>query len=434
MKIGLEVHVALPTKSKLFCSCSMAEAEEPNTQICPICMGFPGSKPMLNEAAVRSALGIARALHCTVNNRISFVRKVYFYPDLPKCYQITQTEGSIGKEGYLEIDGRKVRVRRVQIEEDPAQIVREGALTLLDFNRSGTPLVEIVTEPDITSEAELRSFISNLRSMLYYLGVDINKEIKADLNISLAEVRVEVKNVTGIKSLIEATRFEIERQSDAIRNKEEIARETRGYNEKSRLTESLREKETDEEYGYIYEPDLTTFDIAGMRYNEPVYISRLAEELSQGTDVNPRTVKELTMLDRHALKLIQKLQGRYSLRSIVHGIQRFKKYASAADGSDEAVEKMVRLVEEGKHITKEVAAEILAGKEIKVEYAKRSGEQIDILIRSFIESNPSILEEYKRNSKTANLIIDQISRKNNLHPKEVAKRVMQILAKRQDKK
>ena len=120
MKIGLEVHVALPTKSKLFCSCSMADTEEPNSQICPICLGFPGSKPMLNELAVSSALGIAKALNCKINNHISFVRKVYFYPDLPKCYQITQLDGSIGKEGYLELDEKKVRIRRVQIEEDPA--------------------------------------------------------------------------------------------------------------------------------------------------------------------------------------------------------------------------------------------------------------------------------------------------------------------------
>ncbi len=146
MKIGLEIHVALPTQSKLFCSCSTS-GTEPNTEICPICMGFPGSKPMLNETAVAIAKGISHALHCTVRDEISFVRKVYFYPDLPKSYQITQTDGSIGAVGYLDIEEKRIHIRRVQIEEDPAKLVREGAMTLIDFNRSGMPLVEIVTEP-----------------------------------------------------------------------------------------------------------------------------------------------------------------------------------------------------------------------------------------------------------------------------------------------
>ncbi len=429
MKIGLEVHVALPTKSKLFCSCSMADTDAPNSQICPICLGFPGSKPMLNEAAVSSALGIANALHCAVNNSISFVRKVYFYPDLPKCYQITQMDGAIGSAGHLDIDGKKVRIRRVQIEEDPAQIVREGMLTLLDFNRSGTPLVEIVTEPDITTEEELRSFIANLRSLLYYLGVDINKEIKADLNISLPpkDIRVEVKNVTGIKSLIEATRFEIERQTDAIKNNEGIARETRGYNEKSKLTESLREKETDEEYGYIYEPDLTTFEISGTKFVKATYVGRIASELAEGTDVNPRTIREITMLDRHSLGLIDKFKGKYGLRSIIHGIQRFKKYGSEEHASDAEIEKIIGLVESGAEVTREMVLDILAGKDVKVEYSRLTDGQLDKMIKEFLEKNPKLLEEYKKNSKTINLIINQIAQKNNLHPKDVAKRASALL-------
>ena len=430
MKIGLEVHVALPTKSKLFCSCSMADTDEPNSQICPICMGFPGSKPTLNGAAVSSALGIAKALNCRVKEGISFVRKVYFYPDLPKCYQITQMDGAIGSSGYLDIDeGKQVRIRRVQIEEDPAQIVRDGALTLLDFNRSGTPLVEIVTEPDITCEEELRSFISSLRSMLYYLGVDINKEIKADLNISLppGDIRVEVKNVTGIKSLIEATRFEIERQEDAIKHGEPIARETRGYSEKSKLTESLREKETDEEYGYIYDPDLTTYDISGMGFNKAVYVGKLAEELSKGTDVNPKTIREITMLDRRSLELISKFNGRYNLRSIIHGIQRFKKYGGDAEPGDVVIERIIRLVEEGAEVTKDMVQDAIAGREVKAEYSKLTDGQIDQKIRDFLERNPDILAEYRRNSKTANLIINRIAQENNLHPRDVAKRVSAVL-------
>ena len=428
MKIGLEVHVALPTKSKLFCSCSM-EAAEPNSSICPICMGFPGSKPMLNKAAVESALGIAKALRCHINDRISFVRKVYFYPDLPKSYQITQMEGAIGKEGYLDIEGKRIRIRRIQIEEDPAQIIRDGALTLIDFNRSGTPLVEIVTEPDISSEEEMRSFINSLRSILYYLGVDINKEIKADVNISLADVRVEVKNVTGIKSMTEAVRFEIERQTEAIRNGEEIAKETRGYNEKTKLTQSLREKESDEEYGYIFDSDLTAFEINGISYAEAIYAGELAKELAKGTDVSPRTISEIITLDRDSLAQINRLIGRHGLRSIIHGIERYKKYGSMDRVSDKVLDNIVLLIEDGKEVSKESVKDLESGKEVKIEYSQLSDEQLDVLISRYLEENPALIREYVKQPKTINLIIENIARGNRLHPKEVAKRLMPILSR-----
>lgn len=425
MKVGLEVHVALPTKSKLFCPCSLDDAE-PNTNICPICMGFPGSKPMLNEAAVESALSIANALHCRINNSMSFVRKVYFYPDLPKCYQITQMDGAIGSGGYLDIDEKKVMIRRVQVEEDPAQIVREGLLTLLDFNRSGTPLVEIVTEPDIASEEELRAFIANLRSILYYIGVDINKEIKADLNVSCAETRVEVKNVTGIKSLIAALRYEVARQNALVKAGKEIARETRGYNEKKRITESLREKETEDEYGYMYEPDLTVFNISGMRYVPPVYVSKIAEELAKGSDMSPKTIKEMTMLDRNSLELITKLKGKYKMRSIIHAIQRYKKYNEDEPRQD-TIEKMISLIDAGKLLAGDAVHAIKAGRSVSIEYARLNGPEIDRVILEFLKANPHVLSEYKKRSKTANLIIDKIAKAHGLHPKEVAERLALIL-------
>ena len=428
MKIGLEVHVALPTRSKLFCSCS-TEGAEPNSSICPICMGFPGSKPMLNKGAVEAAMGIANALHCPINKRISFVRKVYFYPDLPKSYQITQMEGAVGSKGHLAIGEKRIRIRRVQIEEDPAQIIRDGALTLIDFNRSGTPLVEIVTEPDISSEEEMRSFISGLRSMLYYLGVDINKEIKADVNISLAETRVEVKNVTGIKNMIETLRFEIERQTELIKNNEEIARETRGYNEKSRSTQTLREKESDEEYGYVFEPDLTAFDIAGLEFNEPVYANEVAIELAKGTDVSPRTVSEIIMLDKDSLRQIERLRNRHSLRSIIHGIERYKKYGSMGSVPDKVLDNIVLLIEEGKEVSKEVIADLESGKTVKVEYSQLSDAQLGELINRYLEENPELVREYAKQPKTINLIIENIARGNGLHPKEVARKLVPIIGR-----
>ncbi|MGC8648508.1 MAG: Asp-tRNA(Asn)/Glu-tRNA(Gln) amidotransferase subunit GatB, partial [Candidatus Micrarchaeia archaeon] len=239
MKIGLEVHVALPTKTKLFCSCR-TYVEEPNTSICPVCMGMPGSKPKLNKEALRIGLSVSDALHCKIKSRIGFVRKVYFYPDLPKSYQISQLYDPVGYEGYLDIGSKKIRIRRVQLEEDPARIYREDDYTLLDFNRSGTPLLEIVTEPDIQSEEELREFYAELRSVLYYLGIDIDQEMKADLNISLSNSRVEIKNVTGIKNLVDAARYEIKRQSELLENGEEPQIETRSYIPERMVTERTR--------------------------------------------------------------------------------------------------------------------------------------------------------------------------------------------------
>jgi aspartyl-tRNA(Asn)/glutamyl-tRNA(Gln) amidotransferase subunit B len=425
MKIGLEVHVALPTKSKLFCSCS-TEEEKPNAAICPICMGSPGSKPMLNEEAVRSAAGIASALHCQINSRMSFVRKVYFYPDLPKSYQITQLDGSVGGPGYLQTDEGKVRIRRVQIEEDPAKIVREGALTLLDFNRSGIPLVEIVTEPDITSEKALWSFLRTLRSVLYYLGVDINKELKADLNISLAETRVEVKNVTGIKSLIEAAKFEMERQGEIIKEGGVIAKETRGYNDKMKSTESMREKETDEEYGYIYEPDLTTFDVSKMEFRKPVYISDIALQFEKEYGVSAKTFMELTMFDRRGLELIDLFKGRYEIKNVLHALERVKKYGRE-DVSEKSFEEIIKLVAKDIVITDEVIGLVEEGKADTIRHEQMSPEELDRLIREFIEKNGDIIKDAEKNKKALNFIIGELSRKGNLNPKDVAKRVHEIV-------
>ena len=425
MKIGLEIHVALPTKSKLFCSCGM-ESDTPNTEICPICMGFPGSKPMLNEEAVRSALGIASALHCEINRKASFVRKVYFYPDLPKSYQITQLDGSIGGAGRLQTDEGTVRIRRVQIEEDPSKIVREGALTLLDFNRCGTPLVEIVTEPDIVSEKGLWAVLRTLRSLLYYLGVDINKELKTDLNISLAETRVEIKNITGIKNLIEATKYEIARQGRIIKEGGTIAKETRGYNEKRKTTETLREKETDEEYGYVYEPDLTTFDLGGMDYKKPTYISDIALSFEKKYGVGAKTFTELTMFDRRGLELIDKFKDRYDIKNVIHALERVKKY-EREDMSEKSFEEIIGLVGKDIVVTGEVIKEVEAGRASGIRHEQMSPKELDSLIAEFIEKNGDIIKDAEKNKKALNFIIGELSRKGNLNPKDVAKRVHEMV-------
>src|SRR3989344_4295540 len=235
--IGLEIHIQLDTESKLFCSCPTRASAGPNTAVCEVCLGMPGSKPVLNKKAVDYALMVALALNCRANREFFFSRKTYFYPDLAKNYQTTQYEVPVGEAGFLEVDGKRVRIRRVHLEEDPASLVHEGgvgksAYSLVDYNRSGIPLVEIVTEPDMESPAQARRFLDTLLTTLNYLGVYAHGEsvLKADCNISLkGGERVEVKNVTGFRAVEDALEAEFARQKVAVAAGERIVQHTRGF-------------------------------------------------------------------------------------------------------------------------------------------------------------------------------------------------------------
>jgi len=275
VKIGLEVHVQLTSlKTKLFCGCSADyRGKEPNTLVCPVCLGLPGSLPVLNEKAVKYAIMAALALNCKVSERMIFFRKNYFYPDLPKNFQITQYDRAGGVplaiNGYLYIEDRgqtkKIRISRVHLEEDPGRLVHIGPIdqspyTLVDYNRSGIALLEIVTEPDMTSPREARLFLQKLRNVLEHLGIfdgSLEGSMRCDANISLAGgTRVEVKNITSFKEVERALNFEIIRQKGLIEKGVAVKRETRHWDEVRRVTISLRAKEEEQDYRYFPEPDL----------------------------------------------------------------------------------------------------------------------------------------------------------------------------------
>jgi aspartyl-tRNA(Asn)/glutamyl-tRNA(Gln) amidotransferase subunit B len=423
MKIGLEVHVSLPLKSKLFCSCS-SSATEPNTAICPICMGFPGSKPVLNEEAVAVAKKIADALNCKVNDTISFVRKVYFYPDLPKSYQITQTEMAVGYKGYVELSKKKIGITRVQIEEDPAKIMREADYTLLDFNRSGKGLVEIVTDPDMTSEEELREFLIEIRSILYYLGVGIEEELKADLNVSIVGDRVETKNVTGVNNIIQAFRYEVARQQALIGKHQEIKRETRSYDEASMKTVSSREKETEEEYGFIYDPDLTKYKMAGKK-EKAVFASKIAKEYAKKYNFSETTIREMIMFSKESLNLMERAVGKHAMQQIVNGLELLKKF-NKIDIGEQKFEELLKLIEEGVPITKDTIGKLEAGKAV-ARYSKTDEEQINKEIIDMIKSNGNLIKEYETNKKVFNFIVGKVAKKHNVDPRQVASALENIL-------
>ncbi|MCP8305136.1 MAG: Asp-tRNA(Asn)/Glu-tRNA(Gln) amidotransferase subunit GatB, partial [archaeon] len=277
IKIGLEVHCQLTNlMAKLFCSCSSDyRGKEPNTHICPICMGMPGTLPVLNEKALEDATMVAIALNSNISDRMLFFRKNYFYPDMPKNFQISQYDKAGGVPfslgGYIQIDKKKIRIRRIQIEEDPGKLSYEGTIesspsTLVDYNRAGIALIEIVTEPDIRSPKEARLFLEKLRSILEHLGVSdgsLEGAMRCDANISLkGGRRVEIKNISSFKEVERALNFEITRQKSFIERRIAVGQETRHWDEVRRITVSLRSKEEEQDYRYFPEPDLVPVTIS----------------------------------------------------------------------------------------------------------------------------------------------------------------------------
>ena len=275
--IGLEVHAELATQSKMFCACPVVDSTqaEPNVSVCPVCAGMPGVLPVVNRRAVEYGLRVALALNCQVNPRSIFARKNYFYPDLPKGYQISQYEQPLARHGSLVIhtsQGEKVvRIRRVHLEEDTGKLTHVAGpgepRSLIDLNRAGVPLLEIVTEPDLHSAEEVRAYATALRSILRYLGVnsgDMQKGVmRIEPNISVRPpgsqqlgTRTEIKNLNSFRVLERSVDYEIRRQSETLQRGEQVFQETRGWDELHAVTVVQRRKETEDDYRYFPEPDL----------------------------------------------------------------------------------------------------------------------------------------------------------------------------------
>ena len=292
--IGLEVHVQLQTNTKIFCGCGTdVEDAEPNTHTCPVCLGLPGSLPVLNEAAVEFAVKIGKALDATIPEETRFHRKNYFYPDLPKGFQITQYDAPICQDGSLEVEvagtRREIAIERAHLEEDPGSLQHVGGnidtadYTLVNYNRAGTPLMEIVTAPDFRSPSEVRAFLAKLEEVLEYLGVfDASRDgsLRVDANISMVPGekveadgtigeealieanRTEVKNISSHKGAEKALAYEVTRQKNAIQRGREIEQETRHWDESRGITVSMRSKEEEKDYRYFREADLPPLQVA----------------------------------------------------------------------------------------------------------------------------------------------------------------------------
>lgn len=315
--IGLEIHCQLnKLNSKLFCGCSTKHQDsEPNTHTCPVCLGLPGALPVINKKAVEYTIMVGLALNCTISPHTQFYRKNYYYPDLPRGFQITQYDYPIAQNGTMIVDvegvERPVRIRRVHMEEDPGRLVHQGSIetskyVLVDYNRSGMPLIEVVTEPDLRSPKEARRFINKLRNILEYLDVfdgSLEGALRVDANVSLrGGARVEIKNISSYKGVERALLFEISRQQNMRRRGVKVTQETRHYDDERNCTITLRTKEQAEEYRYYPEPDLVPLSVKGWE-------EKLRQKLPELPDAKrERFKKQYGISDNHAKVLTSEIR------------------------------------------------------------------------------------------------------------------------------
>src|SRR3954468_15937977 len=326
--IGLEVHVQLLTESKIFCSCSARFGAAPNTHVCPVCLGLPGALPVLNRKAVEFAALAAMALNCEIREASIFARKNYFYPDLPKGYQISQYDKPLAEHGFIEIvtgyGPKRIGITRVHIEEDAGKSLHDGFVgtgetTAIDLNRSGVPLIEIVSEPDIATPAEAYEYLTRLKEIILYTGVsDVNMEegsLRCDANVSVRPrgekkfgTKAEVKNVNSFRFIREALEYEIERQIEVIEAGGKITQETRLYNSVERKTYSMRSKEQAHDYRYFPEPDLLPL-VVDERWRAK--IRSTLPELPEARRKRMMADYEITAQDAHSLTLTKSLADQF---------------------------------------------------------------------------------------------------------------------------
>jgi aspartyl-tRNA(Asn)/glutamyl-tRNA(Gln) amidotransferase subunit B len=316
--IGLEIHVQLNRlQSKMFCGCSTAyHNSEPNTHTCPVCLGLPGSLPVLNRKAVECGIKVGLALNCTIEEETLFYRKNYYYPDLPKGFQISQYDFPLATKGHIMILGddgaeRNIRINRAHMEEDPGRLVHAGTIdkakyTMVDYNRCGMPLLEVVTEPDLCSPKEARTFLDKLKSILEYLDVfdgSLEGSMRVDANISLkGGDRSEVKNISGFKGVEKALSYEITRQKNLQRRNIKVVQETRHFDELRSITVSIRSKVGAHDYRYYPESDLVTLRIAS-------WVPGIRATLPELPDTKrERFVKQYALADDHAKSLTSEIK------------------------------------------------------------------------------------------------------------------------------
>jgi aspartyl-tRNA(Asn)/glutamyl-tRNA(Gln) amidotransferase subunit B len=460
MIIGLEIHVELGTKSKIFCSCSTQFGSKPNSNVCPVCLGMPGVLPVLNERVVEYAIKAGLALNCEIAKYSKMDRKNYFYPDLPKAYQVSQFDFPLCLNGYLDITTNKettrIGITRIHIEEDAGKLIHAQDGTLIDYNRCGVPLIEIVTEPDIRSAEQAVEFAKSVRNILLYAGVSDCKmqegSMRFDVNLSIREqgrkefgTRTEMKNLSSFKMLQKAIEYEYKRQVKAVKNNEKIIQQTRRWDETNNESVVLRSKENAHDYRYFPEPDLLPIIlndeiIEEIRYNMPElpkakkkrYISELAlseydaDVLTSNSELcsfyenilnefnDPKTaanwvsVELMALMNQKDVSIEDILINPSNMAQLLNNINDGKISGKMAKGI------LLEMFETGKN-----ANEIIKSKGL---YQISDTAELEKIIDQVLKSNPASIADYKAGKQKAlGFLVGQVMRltKGTANPKSV---------------
>jgi len=460
--IGLEIHVQLnKLNTKIFCGCPLDYHDDgPNTHTCPVCLGLPGSLPVINRKAVEYSIKVGLALGCSIEEHTQFYRKNYYYPDLPKGFQITQYDYPIASNGYINIEGEdgevRIRINRAHMEEDPGRLVHEGGsierskYTLIDYNRSGVALLEIVTEPDIRSPKEARRFLDKLRNILGYLDVvdtTLEGSMRVDANISLAGgSRSEVKNISSHKGAERALLFEIVRQKNLLRRGGKVVQETRHFDEARGVTVSLRTKEEAHDYRYFPEADLVPLKVAD-------WAPGVAETLPELPDARrERFVSQYGVTDDHAKSLTSEKQvadfyeqvaaevdpklAAVWIVDVLKGELNYRNLGIDAFASENMVQ-LVKLLARDK-ITEQSGVEVIrtildeGGNPDEVVadkgLLKAGGDLVTAAVEEVISENPGAVADYQNGKQEAiNFLMGQVMKKTKgrADAKEVRKMIIQ---------
>ncbi|MBZ5564975.1 MAG: Asp-tRNA(Asn)/Glu-tRNA(Gln) amidotransferase subunit GatB [Acidobacteriia bacterium] len=443
--IGLEVHVQLLTQSKLFCSCSTRFGDPPNSNVCPVCLGLPGALPVLNRDAVTMAMKAAMALNCAINTRSRFARKNYFYPDLPKGYQISQYDEPLSQDGWIEIEAngarRRIGITRVHLEEDAGKSLHEGfpdseRKSYIDLNRSGVPLIEIVSEPDLRTSEESYDYLTRLKTLMLYLEVsNCNMEegsLRCDANVSVRHAgasefgtKTEVKNLNSFRFLQKALEYEIERQIEIVESGGTIEQETRLWDSREQRTYGMRSKEFAHDYRYFPEPDLLPLIITEDWKDE---VRRSLPELPEAR--RQRFISEYALPEYDAAQLTAskilanyfeevakasgepKLAANWVLSELLYLLKEANKEITDSPVSAASLAELLALLSKGTvsgKMAKEILAEMFRAGKRAAEVMSAQGleqindaEKIAAMVREIMAGNPKQVEQYRK-GKTATL-------------------------------